>query len=57
MLNNRRIRVTKQANLPGALIGTGFPNDFNNFILGLAINFGNEIMLLFVINLDLADMF
>ncbi len=25
MLNNRRIRVTKQANLPGALIGTGFP--------------------------------
>jgi len=25
MLNNRRIRVTKQTSLPGALIGTGFP--------------------------------
>jgi len=25
MLNNRRIRVTKQASLQGALIGTGFP--------------------------------
>ncbi len=25
MLNNRRIRVTKQASLKGALIGTGFP--------------------------------
>ncbi len=25
MLNNRRIRVTKQASLAGALIGTGFP--------------------------------